>query len=48
MVSFDQKVINPTMGLSEKDDKSAQELSPLNDIHKNVDISKMGKNDIPF
>jgi hypothetical protein len=48
MVSFYQEIINPTMGSSEKGNKSAQEQSPLSNINKNVDISKMGENDMPF
>jgi hypothetical protein len=48
-VSFDWKVTNPTI-TDERGKKNinAQGQSPLSNVNKDVDISKVGENDMPF
>jgi hypothetical protein len=49
LVSFDRKVTNPTiMDQREKKGMNAQGQSPLSNVNKDVDISKMGESDMPF
>jgi hypothetical protein len=49
LVSFDRKVINPTItDQREKKGMNAQGQSPLSNVNKDVDISKMGESDMPF
>jgi hypothetical protein len=48
MVSFDKKIINPTvMDQRKKGGKSAQGQSPLNNVNENLNIFKV-ESDMPF